>query len=119
MPTLSLDILTPRLHLTAARALVAEPECLTKGCAGRDALGRIDFSKDFSRAVSFCMAGALWRVQGSDSNSHAERLLHEIVRTTTRFNNIVSFNDHPSTTHAQALAVFDAAIAAAEREEAL
>lgn len=107
MPTL-----TPLAHLTAARALLAPgPERWTQGAAVRYANG--DRRCAIIDAVCFCSLGALWRAGGRDYYSDAERILFETVLETTRFSNIVSFNDAPETTYADVLRVYDLAIAAA------
>lgn len=109
MPTL-----TPLAHLTAARGLLAPgPECWTQRTAGRTADGVADNSADLRDAVCVCMLGAVWRLSGNCGSSQAEVILTRIVRTTTRFDNPASFNDHPATTHADVLRVYDLAIAAA------
>lgn len=105
--------MTPRAHLTAARALISHPAHWIKKTSGKKADGKPDNSTNLSEAVCFCALGAVWRAGGKSRSSRAETILSEIVRTTTRFDNPVSFNDHPSTTHADVLRVFDAAIAAA------
>jgi hypothetical protein len=105
--------MTPRAHLTAARALISHPAHWIKKSSGTKANGKPDNSAGFSEAVCFCALGAVWRAGDDCRSSCAETILGEIVRATTPFSNIVSLNDDPSTTHADVLRVFDAAIAAA------
>jgi hypothetical protein len=108
--------INPLAHLTAARALLADPKDWTAETSGRTADGKPDRSEDLSGAVCFCSLGALWRISGRCGLTPAEDILTGIVRTTTPFDNIVSFNDDPATTHADILRVFDAAIARATQE---
>lgn len=108
--------MTPHAHLTAARALIAEPGRWTQGMSGRTADGEPDLSKDLTFAVCFCALGALWRVAGWCNARGAESILQDAAFATTSFTNIVSFNDDPTTTHADVLRVFDVAIARAAKE---
>jgi hypothetical protein len=105
--------MTPRAQLTAARALISHPAHWIKKTSGTKANGKPDNSDNLSEAVCFCALGALWRAGDDCRSSQAEAVLNMIVRTTTRFDNPVSFNDDPSTTHADVLRVFDLAVAAA------
>lgn len=109
--------MTPRAHLTAARALISEPGGWIKKSSGKKSDGKPDNSTNLSEAVCFCALGAVWRAAGDSRSSCAEIILGKIVRTTTRFDNPVSFNDDPSTTHADVLKVFDLAVAAAAKDE--
>jgi hypothetical protein len=105
--------MTPRAQLTAARALISHPAHWIKKTSGKTADGKPDNSTNLSEAVCFCALGAVWRAGGDSRSSCAEIILGKIVRATTRFDNPVSFNDNPSTTHADVLRVFDLAVAAA------
>lgn len=99
--------------LIAARELLSDPARWTKGQWARDKDGRM--AKHEGAAVCFCAVGAIWSVVGGCAITEAETILCDVVQSTTRFTNIPGFSDHPKTTHAAVLKVFDAAIARARQ----
>lgn len=104
---------TPAEVLRAARALIEVPERWTKCAFARDAKG-IVVSEDEESAVCFCVLGAIYRHPPSPLTDGARWFLDESLPET--FLGVGTFNDHPSTTHADVLALFDRAIALAEGE---
>lgn len=105
--------MTPAEQLRAAKALIDAPEKWTREAFARNAQGVPTILR---KATCFCALGAL------DFAGHvalaydesAEDLLKDAVPT--RFmNSITAFNDHPDTTHADVMALFDRAIALAEQ----
>ncbi len=95
--------------LKAARALIDREEKWTRGAVARTAHGYQVQSIDDS-AVQFCILGALakasnnWKLCLMAGDS-----LRGLLKTA-----IQEFNDAPTTTHADVLALFDRAIAAEE-----
>ena len=96
--------------LRSARALIDAPEKWTKWTEARDAagLGVPCYDKN---AVCFCAVGAVVRHPTNGKTFFALRLLREALPTGGY---IDEYNDHPETTHADILALFDRAIAAEE-----
>ena len=101
--------MTPHATLVAARERIATPEHWTKNAFAKATDGTVVGTHD-SLAASFCMLGALYVV--ADITSHAQRYLLAEVRRTSPFVSISGFNDSDGTTHADALATYDAAIGA-------
>lgn len=108
--------LTPAEVLRRAKALIAEPEKWTKGENARDAAGNWVWA-DSARAVCWCAQGAINAV-APDSLVALCNALGFVNRTAGVMSNIVTLNDAPTTTHADIMALFDRAIAAAEAENA-
>ncbi|MFM7009063.1 MAG: hypothetical protein ACKO0Z_06970 [Betaproteobacteria bacterium] len=106
--------LTPKDVLTAARDLLADRDHWIKGTRFRPA----DPDKD--KPDAFCLLGAISHAAYSfgveDDNDEIEYellpLTTDIVRAVID-GGIMTFNDHPGTTHADVLAVLDKAIEAA------
>jgi len=97
--------------LKAARALIDTPEKWTKEACVRDAAGYSVHNKD-DDAVCFCIVGALHR---GSAPAYVDNLLrHELPPE--HVGSLYVFNDDPATTHADVMALFDRAIARAERE---
>lgn len=111
--------------LQKARKLISKPEAWTKGSFARDAEGRICNSDRSPFACSWCALGAINYSTNSftmafDAFRLARSLLCKAVRARVTHDdsdnpttNPASYNDSPSTTHADILAVFDDAIAQA------
>ena len=102
--------------LRSARALIDAPEKWTKGTEARDAHGfRVRFESP--DAVCFCAVGALLGAlhrAGNDDDGECVALRRLRKALPIGFADVVSLNDHPDTTHADIMAVFDRAIAAEE-----
>jgi hypothetical protein len=102
--------------LKAARARIEKPEHWTQGAFARNALGR-NVHPTHPSACCFCVEGAVryadMRLPGSQRGAARTQLdttAYEISGNCYA----AAFNDAPSTTHADVLALFDRAI---EREE--
>lgn len=100
--------------LEKARELISDESRWTQGEYARDNRGHdVDFND--SSACKFCALGAVLAAAGAEDDcdsvtAHADHLLAEAVGG--RFiNDVACFNDSHS--HAEILAVFDRAIAAA------
>lgn len=88
---------TIRENLIAAKALIDTPEKWGKGSLE-------------PRPGCYCALGALWEV-GENSPLTPERgVLRKYLPA--GFHNIPGYNDHPDTTHADIMALFDRAIGA-------
>lgn len=103
--------------LTAARELITDPAHWTQEVYAKNAKGR-QVSPLSRSAVCFCSVGALDRIVSRRSKSDwgveaFNALVNELVKKGHQ--GIAGFND--THTHAEVLALFDAAIAA-EREKA-
>ena len=99
--------MTPLETLKAARQLITDPAKWTQGWLARNALGE-HADVDSSSAVCFCSIGALCRV-GSVAYYGAQRILERNISDGL---SLGWFND--THTHAEVLALFDAAIAELE-----
>lgn len=102
--------MTPREILTAARALIAEPERWTQGAYARDAAG-VPVDDSAETAICWCASGALFKFSSLPGADRARSAVASIVGP------IPDFNDHH--THAEVLAAFDKAIASCGEGEAL
>lgn len=108
--------MTTREVLVAARALIDTPEKWTKDRAyALDSVGhRVSSYND--DAVAFCVDGAAARAV--DDETGGSKLYDQVRQALKRAlpagyeRSIWAFNDDPATTHADVLALFDAAIAA-------
>lgn len=100
--------MTPKEILIAARAKIEAPERWTQGAYAKDVDGQ-QADPCGKRAICWCIYGAVMAT--TDGDYHKEHsatvLIGEIV------NNIARWNDAPTRTHAEVLAAFDRAIAAA------
>lgn len=101
--------------LTKARAVIERGWC--QGCFARDAQGQPIESTD-PLAETFCIRGAMRAVAPNDYDvrARAHRHLEDVIIALTDgdCDSIASYNDDPDRTHAEILAVFDAAIALAD-----
>lgn len=100
--------MTPSQILRKAKALIDTPEKWTQGAFARDAKGRGVETHDV-KAVCFCSAGALGKVNHDGPNEPYEYL------TRSFGGGLVVFND--THTHAEVMAKWDEAIALAEADE--
>jgi hypothetical protein len=105
--------------LKAAKAKIAEDRHWTQGASARTAGIGVSCDPCSSHAVSWCVVGAIQAVVGADirddededdNTGKAYRILDSLVLE----GEITRFNDRPGRTHADVLAVMDAAIARAE-----
>jgi hypothetical protein len=114
---------TPKEFLIDARNRIANPENWTKGTGARDDQG---MRVPIAMGTRFCAMGSLWRCELGDTN-HSERLLNggnysqELLDAADLLyeangGSVPKFNDHPDTTHADILNLYDKAIALAEKE---
>jgi hypothetical protein len=106
------DHMTPTDILRAARAKIERPECWTKGTPARNKSGRRVLPSSRS-ATCWCSLGALGAV--ALAWSRAEHFLVDAIPH-PYVSSIITYNDAGSTTHADILALFTRAIAAAEKE---
>ena len=94
--------------LIAARALIATPESWIKGRSAQDANG-VPAGPFDEGACKFCTVGAMTCASGQTLTEARASILR--AHLPKPFDNLVNFNDHPDTTHADVLALFDRAIA--------
>jgi hypothetical protein len=101
--------MTPLETLKAARQLITDPAKWTQGEAARDHNGKgvLAYGED---AVCFCALGAIRNVVGMDDD--AFDLVFDTFRDKAKVKLVACFND--THTHAEVLALFDAAIAELE-----
>ena len=101
--------------IRAARKLIEKPENWCQGADARDVHG-VSVDSTSPTAVGRCVAGALHAASASDYKYHAalDVLLAFTVTRNTGW--IFAFNDHPDTTHAMVLDLFDRAIAMEEAD---
>lgn len=97
-------------NLRAAKALIDTPEKWTKGAFAR---GRHGFSVDVSSPIAtcFCLRGAVHAVTG---NGRRTRDVFSALERAVGRRGLAQWNDRISRTHADVMAAFDQAIAAAE-----
>jgi hypothetical protein len=102
--------MTPLETLKAARQLITDPAKWTQGEFARDVDGSASFALS-ERAHCYCALGALEKVIGRPDYTDAYDKLWRVCRT--KFGtDVAAFND--THTHAEVLALFDAAIAELE-----
>jgi len=109
--------------LVRARALIATPDRWVQGSMARTKYGTEVMVGD-AAAACFCTAGAIHRVEievyrqhGADVGTAAvsgaaSAIRKALIAREGDDTSIVVFNDRPTTTHAEILSVFDAAIEA-------
>ena len=94
--------------LRAARAKIEKPEHWTQGVLSRDANGTPSFyAAAHTKAVCWCASGAIFSAAGESDPLDALDAFRSMIN-----GSIPQFND--THTHAEVLAAFDKAIAAAE-----
>jgi hypothetical protein len=106
--------MTPIEILRDARTLIAEPEHWCQGAFAKRSDGRQVFPGDWD-AAQWCAVGAVYRAAGSLVSWTAVPLAVRVALTDaaeTTNGSVVEFNDNG--THADVLALYDAAIAALE-----
>jgi hypothetical protein len=93
---------TVKENLIAAKALIDTPEKWGKGGYRDPFTGRL------------CAYGALGVAERGDARNYSEALAYRLrVAVPDRFHGrVAEYNDHPDTTHADIMALFDRAIAA-------
>ena len=101
--------------LIAARALLADPAKWIKRDYAKRADGEVVFGND-EGAVCFCGFGAIQHVLDTENEPDPLSVLltdaaREMFPDRVGERSFAAFNDHPDTTHADVLAVFDKAIA--------
>lgn len=107
--------------LKAARELISAPERWTKGHFAKNGAGIATYCRS-SSAVCWCASGATaWVVQDEDASSGVADDIDadvELAKTLGGSNpgDVASFNDQPTTTHAEVLALFDRTIARLEAQ---
>ncbi len=102
--------MTPHEVLVQARKLIERPERWTKGNFAKDAHQYAVYPESH-RAACWCAHGATIKASAEDWAKHASAIAALRNALTAGWaRNIVSFNDDPSTTHADILALFDRAI---------
>jgi hypothetical protein len=109
--------MTPKEILIAARAKIEAPERWTHGAYARDAAGR-KVEPTCPDAVRWCVRGAIDASTEQHSNKRPSSVLFSQAVAGYGALYIPIWNDAPNRTHAEVLAAFDRAIAAAELEAA-
>lgn len=105
--------MTPLEQLRRAREHLSRPEQWFQGAASSRADNPMQGALD---GFPCCAVGALrWAMGAVASDGEARKLLVQALPG--ELASVVSFNDDPDTTHADILALFDRAIAAAEAEQ--
>ena len=101
--------------LIAARALIAEEKCWTKGALARDENGVACESGD--TPVCWCASGAIMLCELKKRSADREGALRYLRMSLPKVVSIPTFNDYPATTHADVLAAFSKAIDLAKKAE--
>ena len=99
--------------LRAAKALIDTPEKWTKRVFARDSSG-FGTPYDGGQAVCFCSAGAIFRTVGDDPTRERAAMNALAIAMGGDRPSIAAFND--TSEHAEVMAAFDKAIAAAEAQ---
>ena len=109
-------MMTPKEILIAARAKIEAPERWTKGAYARHASGR-PAGPEIGNADCWCIVGAVTAVMGIKAgclDAAICRMLSDAAGIEAYAEDITEWNDAPGRTHAEVLATFDRAIAAAD-----
>lgn len=107
--------MTPKEILIAARAKIEEPERWTQGKFALSPLAN-QVKPTSRRAVCWCSLGAIAAVTHDDPNDVNDDvywILQRAMRLPDGVMAVAVWNDAPGRTHAEVLAAFDRAIAAA------
>lgn len=99
--------------LVRARALIEKPEAWTKEAMARDVRQAV-VRTGADAAACFCLAGALYKVSERDSCGFNEAL--DLLTADCGVAGAVYFNDAPTTSHSDVLALFDRAIERLRRQ---
>ena len=102
--------------LKAARELLSTPERWTKGWSARDAAGNRLATTD-PDAVCWCAGGAVERITGGSTQSGGKAEIVLAIVLPDKAICLGLWNDAPSTTHADILALYDRAIALEEARQ--
>ena len=97
--------------LRAARSLIDTPDKWIQGNAANRFDGSPCVTALDSRAVQFCIGGALTRAEAAQADWR-----YVFINVKPSFDSVTLYNDAKGRTHAEVLAVMDQAIADAERE---
>ena len=100
---------TTHAHLVEMRKLIDTPEKWTKKCYARTALGAPTSYED-TQATCFCILGALNRVTAGKPLPGEVAEIKRHLPYCFEFITLDQFNDCPTTTHADILALLDRAI---------
>lgn len=101
--------------LIALKTLLAEPSSWTKGKPARNAEGnRIAPTSD--NAVCWCLLGAIYRITYYDHNLFT--VICGIMNRLVNSLGLSTYNDDPTTTHADILKLIDTAIEQQKSKEA-
>jgi hypothetical protein len=101
--------------LRKARELISDPARWTQGFFAHSKTGRRVDPRGRS-AVCWCVLGACDRVAGRSRNANADAQIALHKARPRGYRNVAHYRDRPKRKHADVLALFDRAIAAAERE---
>jgi hypothetical protein len=101
--------------LRAVRELLAESEAWCQGAWARDGRGR-PVGSTRANAVAWCLVGALAKVRDPSSRGRKRlvEMLDEMLDEMFPVS-LPAWNDAPGRTHAEVLALLDAAISSEER----
>ena len=108
--------MTPKEILIAARAKIEAPERWTQGAFAKTAK-RNKANPNSPRAVCWCILGAVSAVTGDNPNRPDRAISSRLAAATNvdAYNEcVIEWNDAPERAHAEVLAAFDRAIAAAD-----
>ena len=105
--------------LRAIKETIGTPEKWTKGCYARDSSGE-PTSIRFASAVSFCIRGAVCRVNGPFEVA-ADNLIWETLRPQlpylNNFAGVATWQDNPERKHPEVMELLDKAIEVAVSKE--
>lgn len=101
--------------LVAARALIADPANWTQG---RFQKTIVQFDPPApGDGFAYCARGAIYATAPRTGDCVTALMILRRAISSTKWDGIVAWNDHPQRTHAQVLAAFDKAIKIAARDE--
>jgi hypothetical protein len=109
-------MMTPKEILIAARAKIEAPERWTQGAYAKTAK-RNKADPNSPRATCWCILGAVAAVTGDNPNRPDRAISSGLAAAAgvDAYNEcVIEWNDAPGRTHAEVLAAFDRAIAAAD-----
>jgi hypothetical protein len=103
--------------LKKARKLLAKPESWCKGEFAKTRVKEACAPSDY-RATSWCLSGAIFNAQKSLECFSTEAYDVCQQELSKPFRNVVTFNDHPTTTHRKILRFLDRVIKKLEKMKA-